>query len=531
MVEIAFARNIKCSLAIRIVLFAFILYIPFPLNLKSQETVEERPGMKKIEIVHSSEGIDGIEFLTGKRLTRLIGEVSMKHNNVVMLCDSAHYYPAFNQLKAYSKVHMQQGDTLHLYGDSLFYDGTAESASVDGNVELVDNETHLYTNSVKYDVANRIARYNEHGKIINADNTLTSIIGIYYANQSLFHFKDSVRIVNPDYTMTADTMDYNTKSETAYFTGPSELKGDSLYLYCEKGWYDTKNDISRVWKNAVIDNRQQEISGDSLYYDQLTGYGESFRNTTIKDTTNNVIIKGNYAWYYKRPEKFLVTDSAMYIQVSKKDSLFTAADTINAVTRTSRSGEEYRLVRAFHNCRIFSRDLQAKCDSMSYSFQDSVIRLYAEPVIWSKEYQMTSDSIALFTKNRQADKLLLYTNAFVISQVDQIRFNQVKGRKLTGFFRNNEIYKIDIEGNGETVYFLLEKDEVVGVNQAKCARIEMLFKDGEISEINEYQNPDGAITPPSKADPANIRLEGFYWLDALRPRNKTDIFRKKEADF
>ena len=50
----------------------------------------------------------------------------------------------------------------------------------------------------------------------------------------MFHFKDSVKIVNPDYVMTADTMDYNTETETAFFTGPSELKGDSLISLLRK---------------------------------------------------------------------------------------------------------------------------------------------------------------------------------------------------------------------------------------------------------------------------------------------------------
>ena len=65
--------------------------------------------------------------------------------------------------------------------------------------------------------------------------------------------------MNPDYVMTADTMDYNTTSEIAYFTGPTKLVGDSLNLYCEKGWYDTKKEITSVWKHAVIDNFKQIV--------------------------------------------------------------------------------------------------------------------------------------------------------------------------------------------------------------------------------------------------------------------------------
>jgi lipopolysaccharide export system protein LptA len=421
---------------------------------------------------------------------------------------------------------MQQGDTLHLRGDSLFYDGSTRTASVDGNVELIDKETHLYTRSVKYDVANKIARYNTGGKIINGENTLTSIIGIYYVSQNLFHFKDSVNIVNPDYVMTADTMDYNTETETAFFTGPSEMEGDSIYLYCEKGWYDTKNDISRIWENAIIDNKQQVIRGDSLYYDGTKGYGLAFHNTSITDTSNNIIVKGDYAWYYKNPERFMVTDKALFIQVSEKDSLFLHADTISAVTRSDSALKEYRLMRAFHGCRIYSKDLQAKCDSLSYSFRDSVIRLYTAPVIWSEENQLVSDSIAIFTKNRQAERMELYNSAFVTSQVDAYRFNQIKGRSLTGFFRDNELFKINVEGNGESIYYILDGDEVVAVSKAKCSRIEIFVEDGKINEINEIQNPEGVIDPPEQGNPESNKLEGFSWLDLLRPKNVADIFRK-----
>ncbi len=523
MVTVTISRTLPIFVTVRNILSGILIFF---VSSGSFGQTSTQKGRKMIEVIHSNEGIDEIERLTGRRLTRLLGDVSLKHNEIFMTCDSAHFYTGSNQIKAYSRINMEQGDTLRLRGDSLFYDGTTETASVDGNVELIDKETHLYTKSVKYDVANKIARYNDRGKIINGDNTLTSIIGIYYTSENLFHFKDSVKIVNPDYVMTADTMDYNTKTETAFFTGPSELEGDSLYLYCEKGWYDTKNDISRIWENALIDNRQQVIKGDSLFYDGVTGYGQSFRNTSITDTTNNIIVKGDYAWYYKTPEQFMVTEKAVFIQVSDKDSLFLHADTISAVTRSDSTLQNYRLMRAYYGCRLFSKDLQAKCDSLSYSFRDSVIRLYKSPVLWSEENQLTSDSIAIFTKNSQADRLELYSSAFVASQVDRDRFNQIKGRSLTGFFKDNELYKIDIEGNGETIYYLLDGDKIVGINQAKCARIEIFIKDGDISEIIEYQNPEGVIDPPSLAKPGALRLEGFSWHDLLRPKKMLDIFNK-----
>lgn len=462
---------------------------------------------------------------SGKAIHHLIGNVQLDDNGTYTTCDSALFYPEKDQVTAFSKVHIQQGDTLNLYGDYLYYDGKLASAFVKGNVILINKDTHLYTDSIHYDVRNKIARYNDRGKIINAKNTLTSIIGVYYVNNNLFHFKDSVKIVNPAYVMRADTMDYNSLTEIAYFTGPTTLKGDSLYLYCEKGWYDTKKEITSVWKHAFIDNRKQIIHGDSLFFNDNTGYGESYRNVIIEDTTNHMAIEGDYAWYFKEPEKFLVTKKAVFIQISKGDSLFLHADTISSVTRTNKAtAKSYRLMRAFHGCRVFSKDLQAKCDSLSYSFQDSVIRLYRAPVIWSAENQLTSDSMAVFTKNQQTDRLELYNAAFIASKVDTIRYDQIKGRALTGYFKNNELYKIKINGNGESLYYLLDGEKVAGRNQSKCANIEVHLVKGKVTEIYEYENPEGFIDPPLPANP--VRFEGFKWLDNIRPKKKADIFIK-----
>jgi lipopolysaccharide export system protein LptA len=491
----------------------------------TQNTPSRQQNRRMIELKNADEDRIIRDPQTGKDVHHFTGNVHLKDNDVLMWSDSAHFYPEKNQVTAFSKVHIQQGDTLNLYGDHLFYDGKSGMAFVKGNVILINKDIHLYTDSIHYDVTNRIARYTKKGRITNADNVLTSIVGVYYVANDLFHFKDSVKIVNPDYIMTADTMDYNSTSKIAYFTGPTELKGDSLYMYCEKGWYDTEKDLTSVWKKAMIDNRKQIVHGDSLFFNKITGYGEAFRNVIIEDTVDKIAVEGNYAWYFKDPEKFLVTDKAVFIQVSKEDSLFLHADTINAVTVPDKTLKGHRLMSAYHGCRIFSKNLQAKCDSLSYSFQDSVIRLYRLPVIWSTENQLTSDSMAVFTKNRQTDRLELYNGAFITSQVDTIRYNQIKGRSLTGYFKKNELYKINIKGNGESLYYLLDGDAVAGRNQSKCANMEIFVDKGKVSEIYEYDNPEGFIDPPLPANP--VRLDGFRWLENLRPKKRQDIFISK----
>ena len=523
MAEIKLFKRLVNYISIR-QLFYVMIFLFFIPSLQSQDTTIKQPAKKKIELLNADEDIILRDPQTGKDIHHLLGNVRFRHNETKMLCDSAHFFPDKNQVIAFNKIHIEQGDTLDLFGNYLFYDGKSEIAFVKGHVELIDKETHLYTDSINYDVKNRIARYNDRGRITNGENTLTSIIGFYYVSDNLFHFKDSVKIVNPDYVMTADTMDYNTQTETAFFTGPTEVNGDSLYLYCEKGWYNTKKEEMSIWKKALINNRKQIVRGDSLLFNDSTGYGQSFGNVVIKDSANNLIIKGNYAWYYKQPEQFMITDRAMFIQASNDDSLFLHADTISAKTVADTSAGDYKLMKAYYGCRIFSKNMQAKCDSLSYSFRDSVIRFYRAPVLWSEENQLTSHSMAVFTKNRQADRLELYDSAFIVSQIDTLRFNQIKGRSLTGYFKNNELFKIDIKGNGESIYYLLDGENIAGINSSKCANTEIYFEKGNVKEVSDFGAPEGFIDPPEKGKPDPLRLTGFNWFDKLRPKKRDDIF-------
>jgi lipopolysaccharide export system protein LptA len=521
--KIDFLPYIKNKTSVRN-LFYILIALIFASSLHSQDSPVENQTKRKVELIYADEDIVLRDELTGKDIHHIIGNVKFRMNEGTLTCDSAHYLPDKAQITAFSRAHIEQGDTLDLFGDYMFYDGKIDIAIVKGNVELIDKETHLYTDAIEYDVKNQVADYENKGRITNAENTLTSIIGVYYVYQNIFHFKDSVKIVNPKYVMTSDTMNYNTKTETVLFTGPSEVKGDSLYMYCERGWYDTKKNVSSIWKRAWINNKKNTLRGDSLFYNDSTGFGEGFRNVIIEDSTNNLFIMGNYALYNKQPEKYFVTDKAMFVQVSNGDSLFLHADTLTAVTVPD-SIMPYRLVKAFFKSRIFSRDIQAKCDSLTFSFQDTIARLYHDPVIWSGVNQLTSDSMALFIKNKKTDRLELYNSAFVTSKIDTLRYNQIKGNNLTAYFKDDEIHKIVIKGNGESIYYLLDGEELAGVNRSKSTDIEILIDKGRVSEVIENQNPQGVIDPPEPLSRKEPKLEGFKWLDNIRPKEKSDIFR------
>jgi hypothetical protein len=156
---------------------------------------------------------------------------------------------------------------------------------------------------------------------------------------------------------------------------------------------------------------------------------------------------------------------------SDDDTLTLRADTLRAIPVTDTAGINHRLLKAYYGCTMFSREMQGRCDSLAYSFQDSVIRMYRGPIVWSRENQLTADSIVLYTVNSKADHMELYNNAFVVSEVDTARFDQISGKNLSGYFIDNKLHRIKVTGNGEAIYYVVDGNELVGVNRARSATI------------------------------------------------------------
>jgi len=163
---------------------------------------------------------------------------------------------------------------------------------------------------------------------------------------------------------------------------------------------------------------------------------------------------------------------------------------------------------------------------MVYDFRDSTNTFYHDPVIWAQENQMTAQTIKLFSRNQALYKAELINSAFIVSPEDSIHYNQIKGRNMVGYIRNNEIYKIDVDGNGQTIYYPKDKDMVIGVNRAESSRLSIFLKDKQITRIRMHTEPKGNLNPPYILPDEDVKLQGFIWLEEVRPKNRWDIFKK-----
>src|SRR5690606_35779224 len=95
-------------------------------------------------------------------------------------------------------------------------------------------------------------------------------------------------------------------------------------------------------------------------------------------------------------DSILALDSSLtVIPKGTGDSLLNEATKIALTAKTDTLNTdtgETRIVKAYHNVKIFKSDLQAIADSAYYGYADSVIRCFGKPIIWSQGSQLSADT-------------------------------------------------------------------------------------------------------------------------------------------
>jgi len=483
-------------------------------------------GQKKTKIYVEHANIQSYDEKLGKDIERLIGNVLMRHDSSLFYADSVLLNTASRDFKAYGNIHIFVNDTVELFSDSLYYSSNTKIAELFGNVKLIDNETVLTTKHLIYNRNTDIAYYNNNGKIVNKDNVLTSKEGYYNEKTKIFYFKKDVVLTNPDQETLSDTLIYNTNNETAYFKGPTKIKSENGDLYCENGWYDTRTNVSKLIRSPVLSQNEQFLSADSILFNGETNSGKAFGRVQIKDTVMKVLIRGVFGEMWQDKGMAYVTDSATAIAYDENDSLFFSADTLWMYFDKERHAKK---ILSYNNVRFYRTDLQGKCDSMSYSLEDSIIKMYYEPVLWSSKNQLTADSIFIAITDNQPDSLMMYNNAMIVMHDTLVNFNQIKGRNMIGHFAGKELKDIFVDGNAQTVFYLKDEDNnLIGINRAEASTMIIKLKDGEISTVSYNEEPKETTYPPEKFPPEGRKLKGFSWQEDIRPKDKYDIYRHPE---
>ena len=465
--------------------------------------------------------------------TILIGNVRIKHDGIKLTCQKAYYFKEKNFFKAIGKVLIKQGDTITQTSNYTDYDANTKQALSWGNVVLKDPTMTLTSDTLNFDRLNQKLYYTSYATIKDQTNTLKSKNGNYYLKNKLFTATTRVTVVNPEHNLESNHLDYYTETGHTYLYGPTTItnKQNNNKIYCERGFYNTKTDISHFVKNAKLFLKERTIEGDSLYYDKKKGFASATNNIKVIDTVQNLVTKSNYAEIFEHKDSLFLVKRAVAISIIDKDSMFVHGDTILVTGKP-----EKRIIRTFHNVKIFKSDLQGKCDSIHTNQETGLTRMFRKPVIWSDQNQITGDTIHLVSnvETEKLDSLKVINNSFIITKdtISNKDFNQIKGRNMFGKFQNNKLRLLLVKGNAESVYFNRNEETQVleTITKEISSNIEFILNEGQIETIKYLKKSDGNTYPPSQLPDDVRKLKGFVWREDEQPKKMEDIFIKNDKN-
>ena len=459
--------------------------------------------------------------------TLLIGNVKMIHDGIILTSQQALYYKDKNFFKAIGNVLIKQGDTITQTSSYVDYDANSKQALSWGDVVLKDPTMTLTTDTLHFDRLNQKLYYKSYATIKDETNTLKSKNGNFYLEDKKFTATTRVTVVNPEHHLESDHLDYYTNSGLTYLYGPTTITNteNDNRIYCEKGFYNTKTDISHFVKNAKLYLKERTVEGDSLYYDKNKGFASATNNIQVIDTVQNFITKGNYAEIFELKDSLYIIKRAVAISIIDKDSMFIHGDTILVTGKP-----EKRIVRTYHNVKFFKSDLQGKCDSIHTDQATGLTKMFKNPVIWSDQNQITGDTIHLISnvETEKLDSLKVLNNSFIVSKdsLSENDYDQIKGRNMFGKFKENKLHLLLVKGNAESVYFNrnAETNELETITKEISSNIEFTLEQGQIETIKYLKKSDGKTYPPSKLPEDVRKLKGFIWREDEQPKKMEDIF-------
>lgn len=512
--------------------------------------------VKVVEILSADRyGFKKLDSVT--ELSLLVGNVALRQGTTLFYGDSVVINRNAKIVEAFKNVHINDNDTIDVYSDYLLYHTDTKMALLTKKVRLTDGKSNLYTDELEYDVNQKVGIYRKGGRVVNGTSTLTSLEGTYYADIKDIYFKDNVDLVDPQYKLKTDSLLYNTSSEIATFITKTYIEDSAKRtIVTSEGYYDLKNKNASFGARPVIHDGPATVIANQIDTDDNTGISILTGNAVYKDTAEGVSLLANSIVSNKITGSLVATQKPLMIITQDRDSTFITADTlysgrltelqqdsaasdslandslkiarIDTVARKTpktQNDSADRFFRAYRNVKIFSDSLQAVCDSLFYSGADSVFRLFRDPIVWSGESQVTGDTIYMQTKNKKPHEMYAFENGLMVNRTGKDMYNQVKGTRLFGYFKEGEIDYVRARGNAESIYYAKDEQErLIGINKATSDVIDMRFKNKELNRVVFISEVTGSMLPFRQATEQDKKLRNFKWHDDRRPKSRFELF-------
>lgn len=450
---------------------------------------------------------------------RLSGNVQMKQDSALLYCNTAWHYPRENRVRAEGNVRIVMTNGVVLTADNGTYEGSTRIARCWGNVVLTDRGARLTTDRLTYYRTPGYAFYDTGGRLTEQANVLTSRIGYYYPDRDLAIFKQQVLFVSAEnYRLRSDSLEYVVKRERARMVAPTWVwNADSTRTgFARGGYYDAPRQELFLHTNARLQDTVWTLWADTLFYNSPQDTGWAHCGLYVRNADSTRYLAAERARFRQKTRELWLWENPYMVQYTATDTLSLFADSLYA--RDDSVAGVHRFL-ATQNARLHMRDMQARAHWLRYLPRDSLISLAQDPVLWSRDNQLSGDSVHVWMVGNTVDSLFVDRNAFMLSKVDSVApfYHQLRGKQVAARFRANQLVWMQVMGNCESIYFMKDGPDYVGMNQAYAAQMTLWMEDNAPVRIKLDTQPKGTFYPIHEVWAKPPQLEGFRLRTADRP--------------
>ncbi|ACU02717.1 OstA-like protein [Pedobacter heparinus] len=510
---------------------------------------------------------DTLRYNTLTNWTYFYGPTNIKGKDDNLYTENGAYNTR-TQYAYFGKKNLYTMNTKSLKGDSLYYDGIAGYGKAVRNI-------------VFKDTADKTVMYGQLGFYYKKDERTLVTKNPYVGMGTADSIKVNNKLQPDSLWMGADTLETQMvlKKSLVLISSPVIKKDNELgEAEEEEGKKEAK--VGATKKAAVTEDTgvkkrpdKPDKKNSKTDKEKNKNLPEKARDTLTKESISKDSVSKDSTILHKIPPQVkdsLLISKADALVKTGKDSLaksLKAVPALNARTDTLTKGKasaeklknavpaakqlanqaqakkpllkdsipfnpedtvRTRVIKAYHNVRVYKANMQAKADSLFYTSADSTLRWYKNPILWSEGSQQTGDTIYLQLKNKKLNTLQVLQQAFLVNvNADSARHNQIKGKLITAFFKDGKLKNMFVDGNAESIYYNQDdKNAYTDMNQTVSSRIKILFKEKQIEKIVTIRDPEGVRTPMPELK-EDVFLTGFIWRPEQRPLSKKEVINGK----
>ncbi|MBK8485217.1 MAG: hypothetical protein IPO86_05210 [Saprospiraceae bacterium] len=448
--------------------------------------------------------------------------------NTKLQSNRGYYYAQTGNAYFKDSVIVLMPDSMTLLSDSLVYETKSKFVRFTGPTLIEQDSLNIYTEKGYYDVGLQRSYFGNNPRY-KKGTQIADARDIYHdAKNKIITLVHDAYIRDHKQEAKADSIIFNEATNDVKLYKRASYKEGDRFLTGDKIEYNRKTKSLKVSGRSSVTEAGRTIEAQQLTYDGVKDQGIAIGEVIVQDTSSGYSIVCDTFLYNKTSSKYRAIGGrkrAYIVSAFDSDSLYLSADSLLS-EKVFEIADTFQVLFAWGDVKIWSKRMQGLCDSLFFSGKDSTFYLFENPVMWSDTSQFSGDTIWIVMANKVLKDIFLKQKAFVINHDKSSLENQLKGREIQTHFLEKKLHSMDVQGNAESVYFILDDEKgYIGTNFIQCSSMHLIFNEQEkIETIDFFTKPKGTMMPLQ--DGKKKFLEGYLPRDPEKPFSLEDIITR-----